>query len=89
MVSFPTSDVQAARSMTSSGYFEFLRPRRFKFISQKPFEQNIVADGQTLWLHDLDPNQVIARKQASALGSTPAALIASGPTCKRWTPTLC
>jgi outer membrane lipoprotein carrier protein len=36
-----------------------------------------VADGQTLWLHDLDLNQVTARAQASALGSTPAALIAS------------
>jgi outer membrane lipoprotein carrier protein len=38
-----------------------------------------VADGQTLWLHDVDLNQVTARKQAQVLGSTPAALIAAAP----------
>jgi outer membrane lipoprotein carrier protein len=38
-----------------------------------------VADGQTLWLHDVDLNQVTARKQSSVLGSTPAALIAAAP----------
>jgi outer membrane lipoprotein carrier protein len=62
---------------TSSGSFEFLRPNRFRFVYRKPFEQSIVADGQTLWMHDVDLNQVTARKQAQVLGSTPAALIAS------------
>jgi outer membrane lipoprotein carrier protein len=37
--------------------------------------QVLVADGQTLWLHDVDLNQVTARKQAQVLGSTPAALL--------------
>lgn len=68
---------QGARTRTSSGSFEFLRPNRFRFTYRKPFEQVIVADGQTLWLHDIDLNQVTARRQAQALGSTPAALIAS------------
>ena len=36
-----------------------------------------MADGQTLWLHDVDLNQVTARKQAQVLGSTPAALIST------------
>lgn len=76
-VTAPPREGQAARSKTSSGTFEFLRPNRFKFIYKKPFEQAIVADGQTLWLHDVDLNQVTARKQAQVLGSTPAALIAS------------
>lgn len=70
-------DGQAARTKKSSGSFEFSRPGRFKFVYKKPFEQFIVADGQTLWLYDVDLNQVTARKQAQALGSTPAALIAS------------
>ncbi len=68
---------QGARTRTSSGSFEFLRPNRFRFTYRKPFEQVIVADGQTLWLHDVDLNQVTTRRQAQALGSTPAALIAS------------
>jgi outer membrane lipoprotein carrier protein len=46
-------------------------------VYKKPFEQTIVADGQTLWLYDVDLNQVTARKQSTVLGSTPAALIAS------------
>jgi len=71
-----------ARSKTSSGTFEFLRPDRFRFVYAKPFEQTIVADGQTLWLHDVDLNQVTSRAQKDALGSTPAALIAAGADLK-------
>jgi outer membrane lipoprotein carrier protein len=71
-----------ARSKTSSGSFEFQRPGRFRFEYTKPFEQTIVADGQNLWLYDVDLNQVTARKQQDALGSTPAALIASGTDLK-------
>jgi outer membrane lipoprotein carrier protein len=81
-VTSPAKDGQAARTKTSSGSFEFARPNRFKFVYKKPFEQTIVADGQTLWLFDVDLNQVTARKQASVLGSTPAALIASAADIK-------
>jgi outer membrane lipoprotein carrier protein len=77
VVTAPAREGQAARTKSSSGSFEFLRPDRFRFVYRKPFEQTIVADGQTLWLHDIDLNQVTARKQAQTLGSTPAALIAS------------
>jgi outer membrane lipoprotein carrier protein len=79
VVTSPARADQKARSKTSSGTFEFSRPGRFRFVYRKPFEQNIVADGQTLWLYDVDLNQVTARKQSSALGSTPAALIAAAP----------
>ena len=81
-VSAPAKDGQAVRAKVSSGSFEFARPNRFKFIYKKPFEQSIVADGQTLWLYDVDLAQVTARNQAAALGSTPAALIASAPDLK-------
>ena len=82
VVTAPPRDGQVARSKTSSGTFEFARPGRFKFTYKKPFEQLIVADGQTVWLYDVDLNQVTARKQAQALGSTPAALIASSADIK-------
>ena len=77
VVTSPAKDGQAPRVKTSSGQFEFARPSRFRFNYTKPFEQTIVADGQTLWLYDADLNQVTQRQQASVLGSTPAALIAS------------
>jgi len=79
VVTAPPREGQVARTRTSSGSFEFQRPGRFRFVYGKPLAQTIVADGQTLWLHDLDLNQVTARAQASALGSTPAALIAAAP----------
>ncbi len=79
VVTSPPREGQAPRSKTSTGTFEFSRPNRFRFNYKKPFEQTIVADGQTLWLHDLDLNQVTARKQAAVLGATPAALIAAAP----------
>jgi outer membrane lipoprotein carrier protein len=79
VVTSPAREGQAARSRTSSGTFEFVRPSRFRFNYKKPFEQIIVADGQTLWLYDTDLNQVTSRAQSTALGSTPAALIASAP----------
>nr|WP_315425998.1 outer membrane lipoprotein chaperone LolA [uncultured Albidiferax sp.] len=82
VVTSPPKDGQAARSKTSSGSFEFQRPSKFKFIYKKPFEQSIVADGQTLWLYDVDLNQVTSRKQSQVLGSTPAALIAAAPDLK-------
>jgi outer membrane lipoprotein carrier protein len=77
VVTSPTREGQAPRVKTSSGRFEFSRPNRFRFDYAKPFVQTIVADGQTLWLYDVDLNQVTARKQAAVLGATPAALIAS------------
>ena len=78
-VTSPPREGQAAREKVSTGTFEFQRPGKFRFDYRKPFVQNIVADGETLWLYDADLNQVTQRKQAQALGSTPAALIAAAP----------
>ena len=81
-VTSPAKDGQTPRVKTSSGTFEFLRPNRFKFLYKKPFEQSIVSDGQTLWLHDVDLNQVTARKLAQVLNGTPAAVIAAAADLK-------
>lgn len=79
VVTSPAKDGQTPRVKTSSGTFEFSRPGQFKFVYKKPFEQSIVADGTTLWLYDVDLNQVTARQQSHVLNATPAALIASAP----------
>ena len=82
VVTSPAKDGQTPKVKTSTGLFEFLRPNRFKFLYKKPFEQVIVSDGQTLWLHDLDLNQVTARKLAQVLSGTPAAVIAAAADLK-------
>jgi outer membrane lipoprotein carrier protein len=75
VVTSPTRSGQVARAKTSSGRFEFQRPGKFRFDYRKPFVQTLVADGQMLWLHDVDLNQVTARPQSQVLGATPAALL--------------
>ncbi len=65
-----------ARKKTSSGSFEFSRPNRFRFAYAKPYEQLIVGDGQSVWLYDVDLQQVTVRAVDQALGATPAALLA-------------
>lgn len=77
VVTQPAREGQVARSKVSSGSFAFSRPGKFRFDYRKPFAQTIVADGSQLWLYDADLQQVTVRKQSAALGSSPAALIAS------------
>src|SRR5262245_10829136 len=63
-------------TQTSKGSFVFLRPGRFRWTYAKPVDQVIVGDGERVWIHDRDLNQVTVRKLSKALGSTPAALLA-------------
>jgi outer membrane lipoprotein carrier protein len=64
------------KKKNSSGNFEFARPDRFRFSYAKPYEQLIVADGEKVWLHDVDLEQVTVRPFGATLGATPAALLA-------------
>jgi outer membrane lipoprotein carrier protein len=82
VVTSPGKDGGPPRVKKSSGTFEFARPNRFRFNYQEPFVQQIVADGNTLWLYDEDLNQVTARKQASVMAGTPAALVSAAPDLK-------
>ena len=59
----------------SRGNFSFQRPGRFRWTYVKP-PQVIVGDGERVWIHDQDLNQVTVRRIARAIGSTPAALLA-------------
>jgi outer membrane lipoprotein carrier protein len=70
------TSADGAKKRSSSGSFEFARPNRFRFAYAKPFEQLIVSDGQKVWIHDVDLNQVSVRRLSAALGATPAALLA-------------
>ncbi len=65
-----------AKKKSSSGSFEFARPNRFRFSYAKPYEQVIVGDGESVWLYDVDLQQVTVRAMDQALGATPAALLA-------------
>jgi outer membrane lipoprotein carrier protein len=60
----------------SNGEFVLSRPGRFRWAIDKPYRQLVVGDGERVWIHDEDLNQVVVRRLGEALGSTPAALLA-------------
>jgi outer membrane lipoprotein carrier protein len=68
----------------ASGTVQFERPGKFRWTYDKPYEQLIVGDGQTLWIYDKDLNQVTQRKLDKALGSSPAALLAGSDDIDRY-----
>ncbi len=72
-------DARQALIQTATGHFAFERPGRFRWVYVTPMRQLIVGDGARVWIYDEDLAQVTVRRLASALGSTPAALI-SGST---------
>lgn len=62
---------------SSSGTMALQRPGRFRWKTSEPMEQLIVADGQKMWIYDIELEQVSVKKQEKGLGGT-AALFLSG-----------
>ncbi len=60
----------------SAGRFAIDRPDRFRWSYAEPFPQEIVADGDRLWVYDESLAQATVRSQEEALGSAPAQLLA-------------
>ena len=55
----------------SSGQVSIQRPGKFKWIYQKPYEQQIIADGKELWVYDVDLDQATVKPMATGLSSAP------------------
>lgn len=62
----------------ASGTLTILRPGRFRWDYYPPAEQQIIGDGEKVWIYDLELRQVIVRDQQASLGQTPAILLAGG-----------
>lgn len=61
----------------SSGTMALERPGRFRWQTKEPMEQIVIADGQKMWVYDVELEQVSVKKQEKGLGGT-AALFLSG-----------
>ena len=66
---------QAARSQ---GIFYLQRPGRFRWDYFEPEGQQIIADGESIWLIDPDLEQVSVQDQDDALAGTPALFLVGG-----------
>ncbi len=60
----------------SSGTLWIQRPDKFRWDYDIPFEQHIVGDGERIWVHDVELQQVTVRRLGGGLGATPALLLA-------------
>ena len=69
-------DAKGHAGPAAAGNFEFERPGRFRWVYTRPYAQEIVSDGTTIWTFDKDLDQVTVSHQSSALRGTPAALLA-------------
>lgn len=55
----------------SQGKVSIQRPGKFAWIYQKPYEQQIIADGKELWVYDVDLAQVTVKPMEHGLASAP------------------
>ncbi len=69
-------DNQGRKVQEVDGTMQLQRPGKFRWDYNKPYEQQIVGDGEKVWLFDPELNQVTVRPLNKALGSSPAALLA-------------
>jgi outer membrane lipoprotein carrier protein len=70
------TDNRGQKVQEVSGTMQLVRPGKFRWDYQKPYQQEIVGDGTRIWLFDPELNQVTVRNMSQAIGSSPAALLA-------------
>lgn len=59
----------------STGTVALKAPRQFRFAYETPFPQLIVADGNNLWIHDEDLDQVTVRPQVHDEAESPLTVL--------------
>ncbi len=59
----------------SSGTLAIQRPGKFSWIYTEPYEQRIIADGEELWIYDVDLDQVTVRPMETSLASAPIMIL--------------
>lgn len=55
----------------SEGTMALMSPDRFRWHYRTPYEQLIVADGQSVWIHDVELEQVTVRPQGGPQSPSP------------------
>ena len=59
----------------SKGHFYLNRPGRFRWDYTEPYQQEIVSDGEQVWIYDVDLQQVTVQKRSASVKNTPMALM--------------
>src|SRR5690606_6172231 len=59
----------------ADGVLMLAKPGRFRWDYRNPSEQLLVSDGRTVWLYDVELEQVTVRAAGQSLSTTPAMLL--------------
>ena len=70
-----TFDENMQQRETSIGRVYLQKPGKFRWDYQQPYAQQIVSDGNKLYIYDIDLEQVTVRKFDEALGTAPISLL--------------
>ncbi len=79
--SFSTSFTQVTltengrQAQQTEGTLLLAKPNLFRWETRQPFPQEIVSDGNYIWIHDPDLEQVTRRSADSQQGSAPALIL--------------
>jgi outer membrane lipoprotein carrier protein len=69
-------DETGEKIQDSKGRLWIERPNKFRWNYETPYKQQIVSDGEKLWVYDEDLKQVTVRALKGGLLDTPAVLLA-------------
>ena len=59
----------------ASGTLELSRPGKFRWVYTQPYHQELVADGESLWIYDQDLEQVTQKTLLQATAQAPIMLL--------------
>ncbi len=68
-------DEDGEKIRESKGLAWLKRPGLFRWEYREPYQQMIVADGERMWIYDVDLEQVTVKKTERALGTAPIMLL--------------
>ena len=70
---------KGASSGSFKGVMSVQRPNNFRWETQSPSQQLIVANGSSMWIYDKDLEQATKQAVDSQVGNTPALLLSGDP----------
>lgn len=62
-----------------TGSMQVKRPKQFSWITEDPYPQTIISDGEFVWIYDEDLEQVTVQNLDERAGNTPAMLLSGDP----------
>lgn len=61
---------------TSEGHMKVARPLKFAWLVNRPYEQQVISDGETLWVYDPDLEQATYQPVGDRIQRSPAMILA-------------